>query len=217
MKLHKYLTASGEFDYEKYRRVQEEGNIRKLDKIWAREEIVQNLAKFLKSNMSDIKFGLCHGTRRGLEQLWFSKHTGAKFLGTEISSTATQFRDTIQWDFHQVKDEWVGTVDVIYSNSWDHSYNPHLCFQAWMSCLRPGGFMLLEHTDNHKEAEANELDPFGIGLDELTLMLTEIGGGDCNVAGILRDVTQNPGRQKINLSVVVVQRRETPLQLKAWL
>ncbi|MEJ0015745.1 MAG: hypothetical protein WDN25_04115 [Acetobacteraceae bacterium] len=45
-------------------------------------------------------------------------------LGTEISDTATQSSTTIQWDFHEVKPEWLNSVDFIYSVSWDHRYDP---------------------------------------------------------------------------------------------
>ena len=132
MKLHKYLTPSGEFDYRQYVGVQEAGNLRKLESVWANEEVISRLSAFLVANCVNLRFGLCHGTRRGLEQKWFAEKTGAAFLGTEISSSAIEFPNTIQWDFHEVKPEWIGAVDAISSNSWDHAYEPKKCFRAWM-------------------------------------------------------------------------------------
>ena len=35
-------------------------------------------------------------------------------IDTEISETAEQFPNTIQWDFHKVKPEWLSSVDFIY-------------------------------------------------------------------------------------------------------
>ena len=46
---------------------------------------------------------------------------------------------TLQWDMHEVKSEWRGSVDFIYFNFLDHSYAHGLCLDAWMQCLKPGG------------------------------------------------------------------------------
>lgn len=216
MKLIKYIDMSGRFDYDLYRSTQENGNKRKIDKIWASEEVVRKLSAFLKSNIKNLRFGLCHGTRRGKEQEWFSKYTGADFLGTEISGTATQFPRTIQWDFHETKPEWIGKVDAIYSNSWDHSYDPGKCFKSWLSCLSPGGILLLEHTTYHSEDQVSQLDPFGIDLDEFILFLTEIGRGEYSVAAVLRDLTDEERMSKIGLAVVAVRRHASPIDLETW-
>ena len=120
--LYKYLNGDGSFDYERYRRVQIEGNHRKLGNIWVAEENIAYLADYLRPK--NPRFGICHGTRRGKEQEWFRKYLQCEVIGTEISDTALQFPDTIQWDFHEVKPEWIGAVDFIYSNSFDHSYDP---------------------------------------------------------------------------------------------
>ena len=60
---------------------------------------------------------------------------GCEFLGTGVSDLATQFPHTIQWDFHDVEPEWLDSADVIYSNSFDHSYAPQRCLDAWMPYL----------------------------------------------------------------------------------
>ena len=96
---------------------------------------------------------MCHGTRNGSEQISFKqalKKTGheVNILGTEISDTATQFPNTIQWDFHNVKEEWKGSVCFIYSNSLDHSYDPVLCLRSWMSCIKDGGKIYLQRGED---------------------------------------------------------------------
>jgi hypothetical protein len=206
MRLHSFTDSNGKFDYEKYRRIQEEGNIRKIKNVWADENVIHYLAKFAAANLDTILFGLCHGTRRGLEQAWFSKYTGAFFLGTEISSTATDFPNTIQWDFHNIKDDWIESVDVIYSNSWDHSYDPSLCFTNWMRCLRPGGFCFLEHASVHGDDEITELDPFGISLPELVLLLTDLSRGVFYVRGIISEFAFERPKYLSSLNVVVVEK-----------
>ena len=99
--------------------------------------------------INNIKFGLCHGTRRGTEQMYFTdllNKAGGQVdvIGTEISDTAVDFPNTIQWDFHHIKDEWIDNISFIFSNSLDHSYHPILCLSQWMKCLQPGGIIYLQ-------------------------------------------------------------------------
>jgi len=96
-------------------------------------------------------------------------------MGTEISDTATQFPNTIQWDFHEVKPEWVGAVDFIYSNSFDHTYDPERCLNAWMSCVRSGGMCILEHSSLHGTGGATQLDPFGAELSQMPYLIARGG------------------------------------------
>ena len=42
--LYTYLTKNGAFDYEKYRRIQTEGNKKKIGQVWAREENIDFLS-----------------------------------------------------------------------------------------------------------------------------------------------------------------------------
>src|SRR5882672_5723027 len=134
--LHQYLTEGGDFDYQRYRQVQIEGNRRKLDRVFVQQENIVFLAEYIRQRLGEPKFGICHGTRRGLEQKWFRESLRCEVIGTEISDTASEFPDTIQWDFHEVKPEWIDRTDFVYSNSLDHSYDPEKCLNAWMSCVR---------------------------------------------------------------------------------
>lgn len=181
--LHRYLKADGSFDYEQYRRVQIDGNHRKISNIWVVEENIAFLADYLRSGLP--KFGICHGTRRGREQEWFRKYLQCDVIGTEISDTAQQFPHTIQWDFHEVKPEWIGAVDFIYSNSFDHSYDPEKCLNAWMSCLRPGGVCILEHSNMHDTMGATELDPFGASINLMPYLIVSWSNGKFAVRRIL--------------------------------
>ena len=97
--LYEYRKSDGTFDYESYRKTQIAGNKRKIENIWVLEENIEFLSSYIKKNVGDIKFGLCHGTRRGKEQEWFSKYLNCNVIGTEISDTAKYFPNTIQWDF----------------------------------------------------------------------------------------------------------------------
>lgn len=178
----------GKFDYELYREVQTRGNKFKLDKQWVPEDHIRILSeKVLKMGVKP-KFGLCHGTRQGYEQAWFRDHLPGKpeVIGTEISDTATQFPDTIQWDFHEVKPEWIGATDLIYSNSWDHTYDPVKLFTAWSDCLAPGGVMMLDHGFGYLPVKVTALDPCGITQEALVALLDE----ECGDKGSVVDVIE---------------------------
>jgi hypothetical protein len=210
MKLFRYLTPDGKFDYERYRRVQEEGNRRKITARWVHRHVIAFIAGWLNEHVAPLQFGLCHGTRRGDEQAWLRERLGIEVLGTEISSTAADFPHTIQWDFHETKPEWLEAVDFIYSNSHDHSYDPRKCFRAWGACLRVGGVMVLEHTEQHRPHVVNQLDPFGAERDELVAMLNEFGEGAFAVEQVITEFPFAVASHLKQLSLVVV-RKHAPM------
>lgn len=147
-------------DYEEYKRIQIEGNVRKLNKISTSEDNIKIISDYLKKKRSNFEFGICHGTRNGKEIEWFRKYLGIDVIGTEISPTASRFPNTIEWDFHNVKKEWINNIDFIYSNAFDHSYKPIECLDAWMSCVKKdGGLCILEWNESYIDSRA--LDPFG--------------------------------------------------------
>lgn len=202
--LHSYVKDDGSFDYDRYRAVQEAGNKRKLQHVWVVEENVRKLSDYIREVVGTPRFGLCHGTRRGMEQAWFRKYLDCEVLGTEISETAEDFPYTIQWDFHEVKEEWLDAVDFIYSNSFDHSYDPEKCLNAWMSCVREGGVCILEHGEAHGPEGTSELDPFGADLVQLTYLITRWGKGRYGVRELLRGEAPKPGMPAAHH--IVIQR-----------
>jgi hypothetical protein len=205
--LHKYVKSDGTFDYERYRQVQIEGNRGKIGNVWVVEENIAYLADYLRPH--NPRFGICHGTRRGKEQEWFRKYLQCDVIGTEISDTAQQFPDTIQWDFHQVKPEWLGAVDFIYSNSFDHSYDPGQCLTAWMSCIRPGGLCIIEHSNMHDTMGASELDPFGASINLMPYLVAIWSKGKYAVREILdapNDAAVRPHQKEQRyLKFIVIQ------------
>ena len=165
---------NGKLDYDTYKAVQQAGNIHKINLVSASEAALGELANDLLQHSFKPGFILCHGTRNGAEQKFFRGFfPDARIVGTEISDTATQFPDTIQWDFHEVKPEWVDSVDLIYSNSWDHSYDPKVLFAAWSRCISPKGLMVIEHTNGHLPDKRAVLDPFGATVKGLVRVVEE--------------------------------------------
>lgn len=128
-------------NYDHYRAAQIEKNVRKFDRVFIVEEEVREIARRISH---PVEFGLCHGVRNGWEVQAFQRALGCPdILGTEISPLAYRVPSVIVWDFHEVKLEWLGRADFIYSNSLDHSYDPQLCLSRWMSCLSPRGVCVL--------------------------------------------------------------------------
>ena len=163
--LYSYTDESGAFDYAEYRKIQQEGNLRKIHRTWATEENVEFLAGYIQDEIGAPTFGICHGTRRGEEQAWFRKYLGCEVIGTEISDSAKDFPHTVQWDFHEENPEWLNRADFVYSNSLDHSYDPEGCLNTWINSLRVGGLCILEHDHrDHSPHTQNERDSFGVDI-----------------------------------------------------
>jgi len=207
--LHGYEDESGRFDYESYRRLQDEGNRAKLDKVFVKEENIAFLADYLKQRLGRVDFGLCHGTRRGAEQAWFRQYLGegAEVVGTEIADSASEFPYTVQWDFHELKDEWVGAADFVYSNSFDHSYDPEKALNAWVRYLKPGGMCLIEHTKAHRPDKTNRRDPFGVRLEDIPYLVLTWSKGAYAVTEILAAPI---GRSRSSGTAVLVVERRAP-------
>ena len=153
-------------NYEQYVAVQTETNKQKLTHVWVTERELRKVAAYVRRTMPGASSGICHGVRNGYEVATFRRLLGIDVIGTEISDTATQFPNVIQWDYHDVKDEWLGRCDFIYSNSWDHSFDPNVMLERWMSCLRPTGRCFLQWTRNHMPKSIYGADCFGINYGE---------------------------------------------------
>ena len=164
--------------YSEYKKAQIAANQRKLKNVYVNETVIQFICGFLSEHKGDIKFGLCHGTRRGVEQQLFKKYLNCKVLGTEISTTAKQFPDTIEWDFHDVKPEWVNACDFIYTNSLDHAMDPHKAVKSWLSCLSSGGYLIIEwaETVRKRPKQAKKSDPFMAEYGEVIDLVQQMGG-----------------------------------------
>jgi hypothetical protein len=182
MKLYNYNS------YEEYVTAQVEGNVRKINNSYVDPISLSGLVGHLyeEYNLKPSTI-ICHGTRRGLEQQYFldtySKlGVSPNVIGTEISHTATEYSNTIQWDFHEVKPEWVNAIDLIYSNSFDHSYKPTECLKTWMSCLSENGICVLEYSEVC-DTKSGVTDPFGATLEEYKEFISK----DYNILEILNN------------------------------
>ena len=135
---------NGKFDWDLYKGVQQKTSYRKIDNKGPSISRLTLLANHIKENIKNIKFGICHGTRNGVEQKHLRELLNIDVIGTEIADGSGKFDYQIQWDFHDVKDEWVNNVNFIFSNSLDHSYDPVYCLSQWMKCIKDDGIIYLQ-------------------------------------------------------------------------
>lgn len=200
--LHSVMSADGQHDYNRYKRVQTTANKKKINRSFAQEEVICFAANYIKKRLPSVRTGICHGTRQGLEQKWFRRELKADVLGTEISDTASQFPHTIEWDFHETKPDWIDKFDFVYSNSFDHSYDPEKCLNAWLSCVRAGGICILEFSAHSGIWSADERDPFGAEIYDMPYIVNRWGCGRYAVREIV-DVPQELSGVERRVLIVV--------------
>jgi len=156
--------------YEAYVAAQNEANAEKISNVWVMRETIEEIWRRVKYPVRRI---LCHGTRNGAEQKLLQHFfPTANIIGTEIADTAGQFQNTVQHDFHKPRAEWLGRFDIVYTNSWDHAYDPRLALQTWHRQLACGRCLFLEHAPDNV---ARPWDPVEISGPEIVAMLQEEG------------------------------------------
>lgn len=193
-----FTRPDGSFDYEGYKAAQVAGNHAKINNVFADEQTLRFIADYL----GPVRRGICHGTRRGMEQKWLGEFTGADVIGTEISDTASQFPKTVQWDFHDENPEWVGAFDFVYSNSHDHAFDPAKAISTWVDQLADGGAVILEHTGAHHRAGSRAMDPWGVRAELIPYLVAKWGKGAFAVTEVLEPPFRKPDGYEIFLIII---------------
>jgi hypothetical protein len=183
--VYKHPTVKNAYNYEWFER---------SDITFLKKQVID--PHFLKLNKIP-KFGICHGAKLGKENVEFEKQTGINFIGTDISIETNNKMKLLKWDFHKIKEGWINSVDVIYTNALDHAYDPKLCLSQWLRCLTDSGIGILEHTKN--DLECTSTDPFGATLQEYCDLVRSAGG---EVLGIKKFSTK-----KRNKTFVIFSRQ----------
>lgn len=163
----KLLTFTG---YDEYKEVQVAANKVKFGQVYAEDPELERIASHYRAHgPRGSGSGLCHGVRNGYEVRVLRRLLPTVDIrGTDISETARSVPHCLEWDMHEVKPEWIGKIDFMYSNSWDHTYDPELLFRRWSETLSAGGRLYLSYTTLHSDVtEATKIDVFGCSLDEL--------------------------------------------------
>jgi hypothetical protein len=162
-------------NYEEYKQTQIFYNIKKINHVFADENNLRLICNFLKENIKSDKIeGICHGSRNGFEQNFFNKEiTNSKVIGTDISHTAINYKNTVEHDFHDEKNEWKKKFDFVYSNSLDQSYDPKKALIVWLDQIKKDRYIILEHTEQHGVITSGKMDPFGVEANFFPFLLTK--------------------------------------------
>ena len=180
-------------NYEEYKEIQTYFNKVKIDKVWADAQVLSTVvARIEKENFPAGGGGLCHGSRNGFEQQYLADALGEVVLGTDISDTALDFPNSVQWDFHDVNKEWIGKFNFIYTNSLDQSWQPEIALKVWVDQLRDGGLLFIEHTQFHGPQSANKMDPFGVTPHYLPYVVADWLGHKVSLE-IIKETKSNYG------------------------
>jgi hypothetical protein len=158
------------------------------DKSWCSEETISLISSYLVSKRGENEFrGICHGTRVGKEVEWFNNHlpSGSYVFGTDIEPSATKFSNTIEHDFHEVKDEWLDNFDFIYSNSHDHAKNPKKAVGNWLKSLNDSGVLFLEHNRSHGKKFQDDADCWGVETEILPFLFLKWFKGEAAVVDMI--------------------------------
>ena len=155
--------------YEEYVKVQTEANHEKLHRSW----VSFTTMRAISNRVKEVNNIICHGSRRGTELEYFREcYPEANIIGTDISDTATLFENTVQHDFHDVREDWIDKFDLVYSNSFDHSYDPCKALDTWIDQLNENGVLcveLMKGVDN----ESSKMDPLEISEEEYISLIKE--------------------------------------------
>ena len=181
-------------DYKEYKKTQIEKSSRQLYDAegkqihWITQKEAERVAEHFKQNSLEANFGICHGSKIGFEVSLFRALLGFNIIGTDIGEFAENKPYMLRHDFHEVNADWLRSVDFIYSNSLDHSYDPRKALFAWSECLHESGVMYIEWSPFHLEAHG--ADCFGATADEYKNLINETGLSISEVIDIPEDKSE---------------------------
>ena len=172
MKLYKYK------DYDDYISAQCTRSTRQWESAFYDPASIKMMVKYLVDNLESVDVGICHGVKHGNEVNAFIDEFAAfgklvDIIGTELNPKVDCVKHCIVWDFDKIKDEWICSMDFIYSNSFDHSRNPTYTLDQWMTCVKPNGYCIIEWAECDGERYSGRHDPFGASMDEYKEMITK--------------------------------------------
>jgi len=168
-------------DYTEYVEWQTKTNKKKINWVFARKSVIDQLSK-LKPDAKNI---ICHGTRNGAEQKYFLENfPKAYIIGTEISDTATSFDMTVQHDFMEQRQEWIEKFDIVYSNSFDHTIQPKETLAVWKQQLNKNGHLFLEYSE--EQSVCIPQDPLDAELSEIIEWMIEAEFSNVKILDYIR-------------------------------
>lgn len=154
-------------DYSEYRDMQIEANLRKINNgtNWVTYSEVLTVSGILQVLFDEpIKNGICHGVRNNWESELFAKILNCKVIGTDISPESFK-HGAVVWDFHDTNEEWINMFDFLYTNSFDHCYDPPKASDTFMEQIREGGICIVQWT-KYDMKEPNGISAYGGTIED---------------------------------------------------
>lgn len=169
-------------NFDEYKKIQTFHNKRKINHTWADEKTLGRVLSIFSRNQERQILGLCHGARNGFEQNYFNMlDANIVCIGTDISETSENYENSVCWDFHKSRSDWLNKFDFVYSNSLDHSYDPSLALCTWLGQIKANGAVVIELTKFHSPAYSNENDPFGVKLQYFPFLVASWFGNQVSM------------------------------------
>jgi hypothetical protein len=196
-------------DYGQYIAAQKKAANEKRDHVWVREWNIRHLVRVIGRRMRP-GFAICHGTRNGTEQQLFLKYfPKLKVIGTEIGDYAAEVPLTVHWDFNQPKEDWVGQADFIYSNAFDHAFQPAKTLKIWLAQLKKDGILIIE-TSRKYAKPVSAMDPFSFESSQLSMLISEWTSGKYHVSSVICPPHEGKVTKSSNdCRFVIIERSKT--------
>ena len=190
-------------NYNEYKNTQIYYNKLKLSHVWADEVNLKKIAEYIQKNNSNKKIkGICHGSRNGFEQNKLRDFLNSdEIIGTDISETALEYKNSIIWDFHEPKEEWNNKFDFIYSNSLDQSYNPKKALNVWLDQINQNGMLFIEISDQHNVHSSGKMDPFGVEPEFFPYLLIDWFKHKISIS-LIKSIKENKSKAPVWIYII---------------
>lgn len=160
-------------DYSNYIDSQVKFNKEDPKSVWIKEETVKKIYGIAPDGIRHI---MCHGSKTGAEQALFRKYyPTVGVIGTDLANVAETITDTVIHDFHESRDEWVDKFDIIYTNSWCHSFNPKKALSTWREQLTTMGILFLEYDIEKSTFEPSDETPLIVDGEGIRKLMNDAG------------------------------------------
>ena len=93
----------------------------------------------------------------------YSKLSDESCVGVEINALVGR-SDIWTGSFDELPEQWAQKFGVVFSNAFDHSFDPFKTAKSWCSVVRPGGYMIIQFPERQTPGP---LDPVGfLAIDD---------------------------------------------------
>jgi len=89
----------------------------------------------------------------------------------------------------------------VYSNSLDQSFDPQKALNTWLKQIKQGGYVIIEHSDQHGVVSSGKMDPFGVEANFFPYLLSEWFGHSISIQ-IIKGLKVNKNNAPVFLFIL---------------